>query len=508
MSLGGGVGESTNGGSGLSIRGPYDATTNTPPLWDGTGRKGLCYKVSVAGTRDFSLHPELANNIIELAVGDLVFYSFTKWAKLDQTFVDNLIGYAREIDLYAAIQALLGGVEESGNTFKKLFDLIGAGGSGGSNLETVNDISARDALALTLTETDNGKQVFVTDATADTSVTTGWAIYQFIFSTVSWRKISEQESIDIILSSFADKTLSNLTNIQTARQNIGLDYESTTETFDSTITWDFIQGGVQKTIDALETEATGDFTLALSNAGITGLFLVKKTTANPVYITLAGAGLTHKDSNVEITTLVLPGDINEEYFLTFYKFGSRIYWITRDGQIVQTLSASTSDIPSVGLLKSELDLRFKMGGNAFGAASSIGNTDNFDFTLLRNNTEALALLSAGARIKGNVLLGASTGTAHSNQQSAGSVAKFTRTITGARTLDITDNIILANGTFNVTLPTAVNISGREYKIKNIGAGVITVVCNGAQTIDGVATKTLNAGEKVIVLSDNVNWNSF
>ena len=42
-------------------------------------------------------------------------------------------------------------------------------------------------------------RVMVDDATADATVSAGWALYQWIASN-SWRKIAEQESIDVSIS--------------------------------------------------------------------------------------------------------------------------------------------------------------------------------------------------------------------------------------------------------------------------------------------------------------------
>jgi hypothetical protein len=62
------------------------------------------------------------------------------------------------------------------------------------------------------------------------------------------------------------------------------------------------------------------------------------------------------------------------------------------------------------------------------------------------------------------------------------------------------------GSFTVTLPTAVGIQGRIYKIKNSGAGTITVATTSSQTIDGVTTKSLSTQYQVItVQSTNANW---
>jgi hypothetical protein len=61
--------------------------------------------------------------------------------------------------------------------------------------------------------------------------------------------------------------------------------------------------------------------------------------------------------------------------------------------------------------------------------------------------------------------------------------------------------------FNITLPTAVNVAGLVYNIKNSGTGVITLLTTSSQTIDGNASGalTLNQYENLTVQSDGANW---
>lgn len=61
------------------------------------------------------------------------------------------------------------------------------------------------------------------------------------------------------------------------------------------------------------------------------------------------------------------------------------------------------------------------------------------------------------------------------------------------------------GTFNITLPTAVGISGRIYNIKNTGTGVITVICDGSETIDGETTQTITQWENLKIQSTATGW---
>jgi hypothetical protein len=110
------------------------------------------------------------------------------------------------------------------------------------------------------------------------------------------------------------------------------------------------------------------------------------------------------------------------------------------------------------------------------------------------------------RMLSNGYFGINTITPHSRLHVDGSFATAFRAITAARTLDASDHIISADGTFNITLPTAVDIVGRQYKIKNIGTGTITVVTTSSQTIDGAANHELSAQyQSVTVVSDGTNW---
>lgn len=82
-----------------------------------------------------------------------------------------------------------------------------------------------------------------------------------------------------------------------------------------------------------------------------------------------------------------------------------------------------------------------------------------------------------------------------------------RAITALRTLDTTDYIVeCTSGTFNVTLPTAVGITGKTYVVKNTGSGVITVATTSSQTIDGSTTVSLSVQYTSITVSSNgSNW---
>jgi hypothetical protein len=105
---------------------------------------------------------------------------------------------------------------------------------------------------------------------------------------------------------------------------------------------------------------------------------------------------------------------------------------------------------------------------------------------------------------GNV--GLNTTTPNSSLQVNGSFSSAITSKTAAYTATVSDHKIIVNGTFNLTLPTAVGIAGREYQVKNTGTGTVTIVTTGGQTIDGVATIPLDAQWTVrTFVSDGANW---
>lgn len=78
--------------------------------------------------------------------------------------------------------------------------------------------------------------------------------------------------------------------------------------------------------------------------------------------------------------------------------------------------------------------------------------------------------------------------------------------TGAYTATAQDDVILCNGTFTVTLPTAVGIVGKVYHIKNNGVGTVTVDGDSSETIDGTTTKALSSQyDSISVVSDGSGW---
>jgi hypothetical protein len=100
---------------------------------------------------------------------------------------------------------------------------------------------------------------------------------------------------------------------------------------------------------------------------------------------------------------------------------------------------------------------------------------------------------------------------NSTLQVTGSLGMSVTTKTANATVAAIDFTILCNNTtgpITITLPSAVGVGGRMYIIKKTSAAGnnVTVVCNGAQTIDGNATYSLvTQYSSIMIQSDGVNW---
>lgn len=80
----------------------------------------------------------------------------------------------------------------------------------------------------------------------------------------------------------------------------------------------------------------------------------------------------------------------------------------------------------------------------------------------------------------------------------------TTSVTTTYNANVGDTIILANGTFTVTLPSPSTCKNKRFSVKNIGAGVITTDA-AIGNIDNVATMNLASMVAIDVVSDGTNY---
>ena len=80
----------------------------------------------------------------------------------------------------------------------------------------------------------------------------------------------------------------------------------------------------------------------------------------------------------------------------------------------------------------------------------------------------------------------------------------TKSVTATYNANVGDTIILADGTFTVTLPAANKCKNKRFTVKNSGAGTITLDA-ATGNIDGVATKSIATTVSVDVACDGTNY---
>jgi hypothetical protein len=80
-----------------------------------------------------------------------------------------------------------------------------------------------------------------------------------------------------------------------------------------------------------------------------------------------------------------------------------------------------------------------------------------------------------------------------------------RTTAISTALTDTDEILKVTATATITVPTAVGISGRFYRIDNAHTGTTTVTPTGAQTIEGETGQTIVGHACMVLYSDGANW---
>jgi hypothetical protein len=89
------------------------------------------------------------------------------------------------------------------------------------------------------------------------------------------------------------------------------------------------------------------------------------------------------------------------------------------------------------------------------------------------------------------------------------IAYSTSAVTASYVATSTDTLVAANcgSACTVTLPTAIGISGKVYRVKALGAGIVTIATTSSQTIDGSLTVTPNPNLNAMieVISDGINW---
>lgn len=101
-----------------------------------------------------------------------------------------------------------------------------------------------------------------------------------------------------------------------------------------------------------------------------------------------------------------------------------------------------------------------------------------------------------------------TGTQSAVLQTLGALGAQTQAKSANYTVVATDrgDVLQCTNTFTLSLTAAATLGdGFIFGLVNTGTGSITIDPNGAETIDGAATKTIAPGQSAFVITDGSNW---
>lgn len=210
---------------------------------------------------------------------------------------------------------------------------------------------------------------------------------------------------------------------------------------------------------------------------------------------LPGIGTTGSDLIVSPSTNVLRFD-SLNGIIGSASRGIGTLYVGGSFSLIQQASAASSMSITTGLTRDDI----------IGSALNITGSATFSnlgryFSIL--DSGSATLFSVGKL--GNTAIGTSL-TANSTLHIGGSLSLPYRLSTVATSFTATDHTIdCAGSAFTVTLPTAVGIQGRVYRMKNTSGGTKTIATTSSQTIDGSATQTRASGAFIVVQSNNTNW---
>ena len=228
---------------------------------------------------------------------------------------------------------------------------------------------------------------------------------------------------------------------------------------------------------------------------------------NSVYI---GEGSGHRAASLTIDASIAIGyqaRVDASNQLVFGGNSSRIYDVYFGPTIGAAASTATTIQPGGGSGTNKTGVNFQIAAGKGTGNSTSGGSIIFQTPDATSSGATLQSLTTKATLSraGLFGVGAST-TPTSTLHSFGSFSASYVAKTTTYTVTISDYTVNCDGTFNVTLPTAVGVTGRIYNIKNSGTGTVTIATTSSQTIDGTTTKTLSVQyNSYTVQSDGANW---
>lgn len=235
-----------------------------------------------------------------------------------------------------------------------------------------------------------------------------------------------------------------------------------------------------------------------SSDGIVNLTQTWNTTGTP---TAFRVNITDTASNVN--SLLQDLQVNS----------SSVFRVTKNGSILSGAITSVSSITSLtGFRLSTLNHSVLGGSTGLidtTLATFAPTSGTSEFTLARLSTTINQTGGANGITRGLLINPTLTSAAdfRAIEVTTGSIVLPYATASSTYAIRTQDYLVnFTSGTFTATLPTAVGCTGKEYRLKNSGTGVITIATTSSQTIDGATTYSLGSQWKYVsVVSTGANW---
>ena len=203
-------------------------------------------------------------------------------------------------------------------------------------------------------------------------------------------------------------------------------------------------------------------------------------------------------------------------FNTAYGFGSLANQTTGGVGQGQNTAVGSYSLGYISTGYNNVAIGSNAGAGVVG--NSVGNTTSTNSVYIGINTVAGANGDDNEIVIGSSVIGSGSNTVTIGNSSVAKtvlngqivgleypyVAKAT-----AYTLSVTDMMVEVTGagTYNMTLPTAVGVTGKVYIIKKTGTSITQITTTSSQTIDGAASYNglTSQFSKVTVMSNGTNW---
>jgi len=250
--------------------------------------------------------------------------------------------------------------------------------------------------------------------------------------------------------------------------------------------------------------ANGTRALTVINGGNVGIGTTSPAAQLHTTGTVRFAGLGSSTGNTNLLTTDASGNVTTTAASSILSAGTSVSNTAGTNTISTTVNGVTGTAVTVPNL-------YTANGTLTGARTVTGGTNALAFTtgIINGFSVAGSTLSVDGA---NNRIGVGTTLPNSTLQVTGSVAGSVAEVSASTTLDATYHFVdvnSASGT-TITLPAVSGITGREYIVRNVNSGTVTISVSGGGNLRVGSTTTTSvtltsAGQSYTIVAGSTNW---